>query len=111
MSVMIELHLSIRLSRSNKRSLLEAFQFVAAWARAEHGCLGVELYLAAADAYRLCYIETWKSEDELRAMLRSHHFSQLIALTELAPEFIGCEFRVINEIHGLGFATEALYGA
>jgi len=40
--------------------------------------------------------------------IRSHHFSQLIALTELAPAFIGCEFRVINEIYGLGFAAEAL---
>lgn len=68
----------------------------------------MDLYWAASDSYRFCYVERWKSEDELRAMLRSHHFSQLIALTELSPEFIGCEFRVINEIHGLGFAAEAL---
>jgi len=105
---MIELHLSIRLPRHNKRSLLDAFQFAATWARAEHGCLGVELYFAASDSYRLCYVESWKSEDELQSMLRSRHFSQLIALTELAVEFVGLEFRVINEVRGLGFAAEVL---
>lgn len=105
---MIELHLSIRLARHNRRSLLEAFQFVAAWARAEHGCHGAELLLASSDSCRLFYIERWKSEDEFRSMLRSHHFTQLIALAELALEFIGCEFIVITEIRGLGFAAEIL---
>jgi quinol monooxygenase YgiN len=105
---MIELHLSIRLPRHKKRSLLEAFEFVAAWARAERGCLGVDLYWATSDSCRLCYVEKWKSEDELRLMLRSRHFSQLIALTELALEFIGCEFKIITETRGLGFAAEVL---
>lgn len=105
---MIELHLSIRLPRHKKRSLLKAFEFVAAWARAERGCLGVDLYFAVSDANCLSYVERWKSEDEFQSMLRSRHFSQLIALTELAPEFIGCEFIVIAEIRGLGFAAEVL---
>lgn len=105
---MIELHLALRLPRHKKRSLLDAFQFAAAWARAEHGCLGVELYCAVSDAYRLCYVEKWKSDDELQSMLRSRHFSQLIALTELAVEFVGLEFRVISEVRGLGFAAEVL---
>lgn len=103
---MIELHLSIRLPRHKRRSLLKAFEFVAGWARAERGCLGVELYAPVSDAYSLSYVERWKSEDELRSMLCSRHFSQLIALTELAPEFIGCEFRVITEIRGLGYAAD-----
>lgn len=105
---MIELHLTIRLPRHKRRSLLEAFEFVAAWARAERGCLGVDLYLAVSNAYCLSYVERWKSEDEFQSMLRSRHFSQLIALTELALEFIACEFRVINEIRGLGYAAEVL---
>lgn len=41
-------------------------------------------------------------------MLRSRHFGQLIGLAELSMEFIGCEFKVINEIRGLGFAAEVL---
>lgn len=105
---MIEFHLSIRLPRHNKRSLLKAFEFVAAWARAERGCLGVDLYWTTADSNRLSYVEKWKSEDELRAMLRSRHFSQLIALSELALELISCEFKIIHEIRGLGFAAEVL---
>ncbi|MDO8846146.1 MAG: antibiotic biosynthesis monooxygenase [Methylicorpusculum sp.] len=105
---MIEFYLSIRLGRHDRRSLLDAFDFVAAWARAERGCLGVDLYFAASDSCRLCYVERWKSEDELRSMLRSRHFSHLIALTELAYEFVGCEFKVIHEIRGLEFAAEVL---
>lgn len=66
----------------------------------------MDLYWAASDSCRFCYVERWNSEDELRAMLRSRHFSQLIALTELALEFIGCEFKIISETRGLGFAAD-----
>ncbi|MGZ8137068.1 MAG: putative quinol monooxygenase, partial [Methylococcaceae bacterium] len=76
---MIELHLIIHLPRRQKRALIDAFQSLAKWARAEHGCFSVELFVAASDPRCLCYVETWKSENELRQMIRSQHFSQLIA--------------------------------
>lgn len=103
---MIELHLLIQFPRRQKRSLLEAFQSLAKWARAEHGCFSAELFVAASPPCCLCYVETWKSEDELRQMLRSQHFSQLIALMELASEAPTCEFRVIAETRGLEFAAQ-----
>jgi quinol monooxygenase YgiN len=105
-SSMIELHLLIHLPRRKKRSLLDAFQCLAKWARAEYGCSSAELFVAASDPWCLRYIETWRSEDELRQMIRSQHFSQLIALMELASEAPECEFRVIEETRGLEFAAQ-----
>jgi quinol monooxygenase YgiN len=105
-SGMIELHLVIHLPRRQKRVFINAFQSLAKWARAEHGCFSAELFVAAFDPRCLRYIETWKSEDELRQMIRSQHFSQLIALMELASEAPACEFRVINATSGLEFAAQ-----
>lgn len=103
---MIELHLVIHLPRRQKRVLINAFQSLAKWARAEHGCVSAELFLAAAEPRCLRYVEAWKSEDELRQMIRSQHFSRLIALMELASEAPDCEFRVIMETRGLEFAAQ-----
>ncbi|MGR8952374.1 MAG: putative quinol monooxygenase [Gammaproteobacteria bacterium] len=103
---MIELHLLIHLPRRQKRSLLDAFQSLARWARAEHGCLSVELFVAAADSRSLRYVETWKSEADLRQMIQSPHFSKLIALMELASEAPACEFRIIKETYGLELAEQ-----
>jgi quinol monooxygenase YgiN len=103
---MIELHLVIQLPQRKKNALLEAFQSLAKWARAEHGCFSAELFVAAYAPCCLCYVETWKSEDEIRQMIRSQHFSQLIALMELASEAPTCEFRVIAETRGLEFAAQ-----
>lgn len=104
-SGMIELHLVIHLPRRQKRVLINAFQSLAKWARSENGCFSAELFVAASDPRCLRYIEIWKSEDELRQMIRSQHFSQLIALMELASEAPACEFRVIKAISGLEFAA------
>jgi quinol monooxygenase YgiN len=104
---MIELHLVIQLPRRQKRALLEAFQSLAKWARAEQqGCFSAELFVAASAPCCLCYVETWKSENELRQMIRSQHFSQLIALMELASKAPAIEFRGITETRGLEFAAE-----
>lgn len=103
---MIELHLLIHLPRRQKRTVLAAFQSLAKWARAEHGCISVELFVAASDPGCLCYVETWKSEAELRQMIRSRHFSQLIALMECASKAPTCEFRIIEQTYGLELAAQ-----
>jgi quinol monooxygenase YgiN len=105
-SGMIELHLLIHLPKRQKRTLLEAFQSLAKWARAERGCISVELFVAASDPGCLLYVEAWKSECELRQMIRSQHFSQLIALMECANKAPVCEFRIIGQTYGLEFAAQ-----
>ncbi|MGR8935761.1 MAG: putative quinol monooxygenase [Gammaproteobacteria bacterium] len=103
---MIELHLLIHLPRRQKHSLTKAFQSLAQCARSEYGCISAELLVAVSDPCCFRYIETWKSEEELRQMIRSRHFSRLVALMELASEAPACEFRVIAETRGLEFAAQ-----
>lgn len=102
---MIELHLMLRTPRQQTRPVTAAFQSLAKQVRAEPGCRSARLFVAAENPHCLCYIETWESDEDVRRMIRSTHFSQLAALMELASEAPECEFRVIAETHGLEFPT------
>lgn len=100
---MIELHLVLHTTRYQTRAVISAFQTLARWARAEPGCLSAQLFVAVDESRSLCYVETWESEEALRRMIRSSHFSQLAALMELGAEAPECEFRLITETRGLEF--------
>lgn len=102
---MIELHLILKVSPKKVRALTEALQALAKSARAEPGCIGVNVYkTVGAPPHTLCYDETWESESGLRRMIASKHFSQLASLMELSTEPPDCQFRFISNIQGLEFA-------
>lgn len=103
---MVELYLILRAPPRRTRFLIDALRSLAKNARAEPGCAEVRLFVAVGDSNRVCYVETWESEDVLRRMIASRHFSQLAALMELAVEPPECEFRFIAETRGLEFATQ-----
>jgi predicted acylesterase/phospholipase RssA/quinol monooxygenase YgiN len=100
---MIELHLLLHMPRQQTRPVIAAFRSLAKHVRAEPGCRSARLFVAAENPRCLCYVETWASDEDVRRMIRSPHFSQLAALMELASEAPECEFRVIAETHGLEF--------
>lgn len=107
---MIELDLILHTPPGQTRRLIDALQSLAKSARAETGCASVRLFVAVGDSNCVCYVETWESEDALRRMVASRHFSQLAALMELAAEPPECRFRVIAETRGLEFAAEVREG-
>jgi quinol monooxygenase YgiN len=107
---MIELHLILRAPPRQTRSLVDALQALAKSARAEPGCTAVRLFMAVGDSRCICYVETWESEEVLRRMIASRHFSQLAALMEMAVEPPECEFRFIVETRGLDFAVQVREG-
>ena len=83
--------------------MIAAFRALTRWARAEPGCLSARLFVADGDPRCVCYVEAWESEEALRRMIQSPHFSQLAALMELGSEAPDCEFRLITETRGLEF--------
>ena len=101
---MIELHLILRAPPNQTRKWIAALQTLAKSARTLQGCVNVEVYKNVTQPRCLCYDEVWESEQELRRMIASHHFSQLAALMELSSEPPCCEFRFISQTYGLGFA-------
>lgn len=104
---MIELHLTLKVPPRKVRALTEALQALAKSARAEPGCVRVDVYkTVGASPHILCYGETWESETGLRRMIASKHFSQLASLMELSNEPPDCQFRFISKTQGLEFAEQ-----
>ncbi|WP_404360981.1 putative quinol monooxygenase [Methylotuvimicrobium sp. KM1] len=103
---MIEFHITLKTPSNKSRPVIEALQVLAKKARAESGCIAVEVYKTVGFPCRIGYQETWATEEALRSMIASHHFSQLASLMELSIEPPKCEFRFISVIHGLEFASK-----
>ncbi|MBU2571741.1 MAG: antibiotic biosynthesis monooxygenase [Gammaproteobacteria bacterium] len=103
---MIEFHLTLKIPSNKSRPVIEALRVLAKKARAESGCITVEVYKTVAVPCRIVYQETWDSEESLRSMIASHHFSQLASLMELSTEPPKCEFRFISDVYGLEFAAK-----
>jgi quinol monooxygenase YgiN len=89
---MIELHLVLKAPPSKTRTLIAALQALAKSSRGAPGCMAVEVYKTVAVPRYICYEEIWESEEALRSMIVSRHFSQLAALMELSTEPPVCEF-------------------
>lgn len=103
---MIELHLVFKVPLHKTRPMLEALQALAKAVRAEPGCIAVAVYRAADIPSRVCYEETWQSEDTLQKMILSRHFSQLAALMEQSIEPPDCQFRFIEKVRALEYAEQ-----
>jgi len=107
---MIELRVVLKTAPRQIRLLTDALQMLANSVCDKPGCLSVELYHSVVGPQWICYVEIWASEEELRRMLASHHFSQLSALMELASEPLTSEFRFIDQTHGLDYAEQVRDG-
>jgi quinol monooxygenase YgiN len=63
------------------------------------GCLEAHLFTESHDPWNLCYTEAWDTEENLRLVLRSEHFTRLAELMETAVEPPILDFRTITAIH------------
>lgn len=107
---MIELRLYLQAHSRQTQPLVAALQSLARSARLERGCLEAHLFAESDDSRRLCYSEVWDVEENLRSMLCSERFTQLVALMEMAAEPPSLDFRTITETRGLEFARQARSG-
>lgn len=103
---MIELHLVLRLPANKAQSMIAALQVLGKSARSAPGCIAVEVCKTVGSPHYICYSEIWESENRLRSMIASNHFSQLASLMELASEPPDCQFRFISKTQGLEFAEQ-----
>jgi quinol monooxygenase YgiN len=101
---MIEFHLVLKAPLHKTRVILEAMQVLAKNVRSEPGCLNASVYRTVGLSSRIYYQETWDSEEVLKKMILSRHFSQLVTLMELSVEPPDCQFRFIQEVRALDYA-------
>jgi quinol monooxygenase YgiN len=107
---MIELRLCLRTSTQRTESLLAALQTLTRSAKLQRGCVETHLFTDSHDPQTLCYTEGWDTEDNLRSMLCSEHFTRLAELMETAVEPPRLDFRTITAIRGLEFAWQVRHG-
>ncbi len=104
---MIELHLTLKVPAKKFREISEALLMLAKDVRMEPECIEVGVYKNMSMPHVFCYEEVWKSEVALRKMIASNHFRQLSSLMELSSEMPDCQFRFINDVQGIEFASRA----
>ena len=87
--------------------MIAALQALARLASLERGCVEAHVFTESDVPGRFYYSEAWDTEENLRSMLRSERFTQLVALMEMAVEPPSLDFRTITETQGLEFARQA----
>jgi len=74
--------------------------------RAAPGCAGCSVSTDMGALVVIQYVETWKTETDLRRQVRSTRFSALAELIERATEYPVIEFSLPDGRHGLEYAEE-----
>ena len=71
--------------------------------RAGAGFVSCRLYQEADSPEALCYVEEWRTSEELDEQIRSNHYTRLLALMEEAAEPPGFQLNWITAVKGLDY--------
>lgn len=76
---MIRINASMIIETSeNRKPLIDAATELVEFSLRDKGCIGYDLYESQTNDDRLMIIETWESEDDLKAHMESEHFCRLV---------------------------------
>jgi quinol monooxygenase YgiN len=95
-----------RVPAGEAQSITAALQSLMLQTRAAPGCTGCSVSTEMGALVVIRYVESWKSETDLRRQVRSHRFSALAELIERATENPAVEFQLPDGSRGLDYAEE-----
>lgn len=76
---MIRINASMIIEMSeNRKPLMDAAIELVEFSLRDKGCLGYDLYKSQTNDDRMMIIETWESEEDLKAHMESEHFRRLV---------------------------------
>lgn len=87
-------------------SITTALQTLMQHTRAAQGCSGCSFSTEMDALVVIHYLETWKTEADLRRQLRSDRFASLAELIEHATERPLIEFSLPDGLRGIEYAEE-----
>jgi quinol monooxygenase YgiN len=87
-------------------SITTALQTLMQHTRAAQGCSGCSFSTEMDALVVIHYLETWKTEGDLRRQLRSDRFASLAELIERATERPLIEFSLPDGLRGIEYAQE-----
>ena len=71
--------------------------------QAAPGFVSCRLYLEADCPEALCYVEEWRTPEDLDQQIRSIHYTRLLALMEAAAEPPNLQVNWVTEVKGLEY--------
>ncbi len=76
---MIRINASMIIETSeNRKPLIDAATALVEFSLHDKGCIGYDLYESQTNDDRMMIIETWESEEDLKAHMESEHFRRLV---------------------------------
>lgn len=76
---MIRINASMIIETSeNRKPLIDAAIELVEFSLRDKGCIGYDLYESQTNDDRMMIIETWESEEDLKAHMESDHFRRLV---------------------------------
>jgi len=70
---------------------------------AASGCVSCGHYIDAQNENRLCYVEEWQTEEDLKRHIRSDDYRKLLALIDLATEPPDLKFHMVSDTLGMEY--------
>ncbi|MDE6793707.1 MAG: antibiotic biosynthesis monooxygenase [Muribaculaceae bacterium] len=76
---MIRINASMIIETSeNRKPLIDAATELVEFSLRDKGCIGYDLYKSQTNDDRMMIVETWESEEALKAHMESEHFRRLV---------------------------------
>ncbi|MDE6335708.1 MAG: antibiotic biosynthesis monooxygenase [Muribaculaceae bacterium] len=76
---MIRINASMIIETSeNRKPLIDAATELVEFSLRDKGCIGYDLYESQTNDDRMMIVETWESEEDLKAHMESEHFRRLV---------------------------------
>jgi quinol monooxygenase YgiN len=101
----VQLHVRLLAPADRVQDILTALRAVMLPARRDRACTFAQISLAPDDRRRVCYVEEWADEAELRRQFRSERFVRLLEVLESAVEPPVVEFKIFSRTYGLDYIT------
>ena len=102
---MIHVSLKVQLPAKRREEALRIVNSLLGPTSAAPGCANCGFYTDAQDENILCYVEDWRTEEDLQRHIRSDDYRKFLALIDLSGEPPELEFHIVSETFGIEYLS------
>ena len=100
---MIQVVLSMVVQPRHTTEMIRTLRSLMLPLQAASGFVSCGLYLEADRPEAICYVEQWQTPEDLDKLIRSSHYTRLLALMEAAAEPPDLRLNWITDVKGLEY--------
>lgn len=102
-SAMVQVVLSMVAYPGRRAEIVRTLRSLMLPLQAAAGFISCRLYLEADSREALCYVEEWRTSEDLDQQIRSSHYTRWLTLMEKAAEPPGLQLNWITDVKGLEY--------